>query len=275
MSSTHETPDRSRKAAFVLASTDHGTMIINRFDYHRTGAEDHAYGVGFSLLEDGHFEPGDVLCLKDILSVQRRLRGQGVVALDIGANLGVHTIEWAKHMSGWGNVLAIEAQERIFYALCGNISINNCFNARAANIAAGNQVTTMKIPVPDYCSPGSFGSLELQPRPQTEFIGQSINYAEHAMAEVSVRTIDSFALPRLDLIKIDVEGMEMAVLEGAINTIKTLRPVMFIEHIKIEKDHLISFMREMDYTLIDTGMNSVAFHREDPIHECIRVIPAS
>src|SRR5260370_16749261 len=39
------------------------------------------------------------------------------------------TIEWAKRMTGWGSVLAIEAQERIYYALAGNIALNNCFNS--------------------------------------------------------------------------------------------------------------------------------------------------
>jgi FkbM family methyltransferase len=51
------------------------------------------------------------------------------VAIDCGANIGTHTIEWAKKMTGWGAVIGIEAQERIFYALAGNIAINNCFNA--------------------------------------------------------------------------------------------------------------------------------------------------
>ena len=47
-----------------------------------------------------------------------------------GANIGVHTVEWARHMYGWGNVIAIEAQERLYYSLCGNISLNNCLNVR-------------------------------------------------------------------------------------------------------------------------------------------------
>ena len=35
-------------------------------------------------------------------------------------------------MFGWGTVIAIEAQERVYYALCGNITINNCLNANEA-----------------------------------------------------------------------------------------------------------------------------------------------
>ena len=46
-----------RKLAFVLAASNHGTMIINRFDYRMTGP-DSGVGVGYQLLEAGSFEPG-------------------------------------------------------------------------------------------------------------------------------------------------------------------------------------------------------------------------
>ena len=45
----------ARKIAFVLASTDHGTLIINRFDQHMVSA-DSGYGVGFFLLEGSSYE---------------------------------------------------------------------------------------------------------------------------------------------------------------------------------------------------------------------------
>jgi FkbM family methyltransferase len=62
---------------------------------------------------------------------RREFYGNGVVAIDCGANCGVHIIEWSRHMFGWGRVIAIEAQEKIYYALCGNIVINNCLNTKA------------------------------------------------------------------------------------------------------------------------------------------------
>ena len=97
-----------------------------------------------------------------VLDLRRKHYGDGVVAVDCGANLGVHTVEWAKHMTGWGVVLAIEAQERIYYALAGNIAINNCFNARAIHAAVSNRPGTMKMPKPNY-----FAQCKLrQPRAQ-------------------------------------------------------------------------------------------------------------
>src|SRR6478752_4285176 len=144
-----------RKLAFVLASTNQGAMIVNRFDYRMAGP-DSGYGVGFQLLEQGAFDPVEVELAVQLLEQRRRYHGDGVVAIDCGANIGVHTIEWATAMTGWGSVIAIEAQERIYYALAGNIAINNCFNAQAifAAVAADNGV--LNVPQPDYLVPASF-----------------------------------------------------------------------------------------------------------------------
>ena len=64
----------------------------------------------------------------------------------------------------------------------------------------------MRIPNPNYLAPGSFGSLELKLRDGTEFIGQAIDYSEARMVDVSAISLDAFNFPRLDLIKMDVEG---------------------------------------------------------------------
>src|SRR6202000_1840143 len=169
-----------RNLAFVLASSNHGTMIVNRNDYRMIDAE-HGYGVGFQILQTGSFDPTEVRLVLDLLALRRKHHGDGVVAIDCGANIGVHTIEWAKAMTGWGSVLSIEAQERIYYALAGNIAINNCFNALAVNAAVSSESGTMQVPNPNYFTPSSFGSLELRQRPNTEFIGQHIDYADNTV----------------------------------------------------------------------------------------------
>src|SRR5689334_1513572 len=109
-----------RKIAFVLAASDHGTMIVNRLDY-RMVKENAGFGVGFQILETSSFDASEVDTALGLLELRRKYFGDGVVALDCGANIGVHTVEWAKRMTGWGMVKAFEAQERIFYALAGNI----------------------------------------------------------------------------------------------------------------------------------------------------------
>jgi FkbM family methyltransferase len=256
-------PNPPRKLAFVTAATDHGTMIVNRFDrYLPTPSQ--GCGVGLQLLERACYDPDEVNLLIHALDLRRVCYGDGVTAIDCGANVGVHTIEWAKHMTGWGAVLAFEAQERIYYALAGNIAINNCFNARVHHAAVSSEPGTMKMPVPNYFAAGSFGSLELKLRgDKTEFIGQPIDYSESKMVDVQTVSLDSFNLSRVDLIKIDVEGMEIDVLNGAAKTIARLHPMMLIETVKSDKDALQAWLHNLGYTTLDIGVNFFAIHKDD------------
>jgi FkbM family methyltransferase len=255
-------PSPPRKIAFIIAATDHGTLIVNRFDHHSvaTGGE---YGVGFQLLDKASHDAPEVNMALSLLDLRRQYHGDGVVAVDCGANIGVHTVEWAKHMSGWGSVIALEAQERIFYALAGNMAINNCFNARAIHTAVASQPGKMKIPQPDYLTAASFGSLELKKTDKTEFIGQSIDYSESKMVEVQTVSLDSLAFGRVDLIKMDIEGMELEALAGATACITSRQPVLIIEAIKTDRNKLRSLLEGHGYTVFDSGINCVAVHKSD------------
>ena len=97
----------ARPIAFVLASTAHGTMLINRNDYRPV--EGGSYGVGAELFNASRFSAPEIGSVLNLLETRRQLFGPGVVAIDCGANIGVHTIEWARAMHGWGEVLAFEA----------------------------------------------------------------------------------------------------------------------------------------------------------------------
>jgi FkbM family methyltransferase len=198
-----------------------------------------------------------------LLDLRRQYYNDGAIAVDCGANVGVHTIEWAKHMTGWGEVLAFEAQERIYYALAGNIAINNCFNARAIHAVVTNRSGTMKIPKPNYLAPASFGSLELRKRENTEYIGQSIDYSEDKMVDVRTIALDSFNFPRLDLIKMDIEGMEPEALAGAAKCINNHHPILVVEKVKADKGELRAWIEGLGYSVFETGMNFLAIHKTD------------
>lgn len=252
----------SRKLAFVLASTEQGSLIVSRLDYH-TADDGHRFGVGHQLLETGYYDSTEIDTVLSLLQLRRRYFGDGVVAIDCGANIGVHAISWARQMTGWGKVVAIEAQERIYYALAGNIALSNCFNLRAIHAAAAASEGELRIPVPDYLTPSSFGSLELRQRAATEYIGQKISYEESQMTTVRAITLDSLGLTRVDLIKIDVEGMETDVLQGAAGLIGQHHPLIMVEHIKAGENRLTPVLDAFGYTVRRFGMNLLAIHPTD------------
>lgn len=253
-----------RPIAFILAASNHGTMIVNRNDY-RMVDQGRGYGVGHQILGQSCFDPQEVELALAILSLKRRYGDDGVVAIDCGANIGVHTIEWAKAMHGWGSVHGFEAQERIYYALAGNVAINNCLNASVHFAAVGMKNGNIKIPVSNPLIPASFGSLELRQSDHNENIGQLVDYSESAMQTVVMRSLDSYQWPRVDFIKIDVEGMEDEVLDGAVNTIERCRPAMFVEIIKTDKRKIESFTLRYGYKIYAIGINLLLIHEADPI----------
>jgi FkbM family methyltransferase len=258
-----------RPTAFTLVSTNHGSLLVNRHDYRAVPGG--AYGVGYQLLETSSFDHEEVDTALQLLASRRKNFGDGVVAIDCGANIGVHTIEWARAMYGWGEVIAFEAQERVFYALAGNVTMNNCFNARAVWAAVGAVNGTIRVPVPNYFSPSSFGSLEIKKSVHNEFIGQHIDYSEEKTQLTEMRCIDSYGLPRLDFIKIDIEGMEMEALQGAQDTIARLKPQLMIEKIKSNEADISAFLTAHGYTIFPLGINMLAIHDSDPVCKEISV----
>lgn len=252
-----------RPLAFILAPTDQGALIVNRFDFHRTEAG--VYGVGGTLLRTGSYDALEAGQGAQLLHLRRQYHGEGVVALDCGANIGVFTLEWAKTMTGWGQVIAIEAQERVFYALAGNIALSNCFNARAVHAAVTAEPGMMRIPVLNHTAPASFGSLELRPSPQAEAIGQAIDHSEAGTTNVRALSIDSLELQRLDLLKIDVERMELEVLAGAQRTIGRCLPVIIVERLKTSAAELDAVLASHGYRRYVFGLNIVAVHPSDGV----------
>jgi len=256
-----------RPAPFVLMSSGHGTMIVNRNDYQMTSKSE-GFGVGWQLLTSGWCEPEEVELLCRLLMLRRKRHGDGCVAVDCGANIGTVTVDLARTCAGWGRVISFEAQERVYYALAGNIAINNCLNAQAIHAAVGAEDGSLDIPVLDPTRPASFGSLELRQRADGEDIGQAVRYD---MAQpVRMLRLDSMGLERLDLLKVDVEGMEFEVLAGGERTIRELQPILAIEYIKVDVNALAEMLRGWGYVVTVVGINLVAVHSTDPCLQDVR-----
>src|SRR5271163_4105978 len=114
---------------FVLATTAFGPLIVNRLDT----------GVTWQLFASGSHEHDVVMFVLDLINECRDCYGAGVHIVDVGANIGTCTVPWAKQCRDFGKVTAFEPQERIYYALAGNLALNNLFNARVINAAVSNK----------------------------------------------------------------------------------------------------------------------------------------
>jgi len=185
--------------------------------------------VGGSLKAYGQFCHGE-------LDLFQRFIGSGSVVLDIGANIGAHTVPLAQLVGDGGVVVAFEPQPVLHQILSANLVINSIPNALTYAMALGNEEGECLIPVLDYSQPNNFGGI-------------GVDMVEEGEA-VPMGRLDDFQLERVDFIKLDVEGFESKVLEGAAETIERCRPIMYIENDRAEKSaELIQRLFDMGYRL--------------------------
>lgn len=247
----------SNRSAFVLCSAMGHSLIVNRYDYMPNQPRS---GVSIELLEQGEHDPGIALLVARLAmdrKVQRgHVQGGGVIILDVGANIGNLTVFWARLMVGasdspWGRVIAFEPQEWPFYALCGNIALNNCFNAQAHRMALGNRGGVIAVPFHHPLTPHNFG-------------GVSLNTKSAQSDDIPIATIDELGLARVDIIKIDVEGMEPDVLAGAAETIKKHRPIIVAETICCGAKAIRDAVEPLGYVLVmEHAANTLCVHKDE------------
>lgn len=223
--------DRVRRN--VLVSSDHGTMIVNRFDCNHEQV-----GHGQWLLDHGSassIEANETYkALRDI---------ETPVIFDIGANIGTYATWIAKFFPN-GSLYCFEPQRLVFQLLCGNLAINNFDNVYPHNMAIGDRDYYLTVYEPDYYQNEDFGIFSLIEDKITKKSGKS-----YVVQVSSLDTfVDTYKIPKIDFLKIDVEGMDMAVLKGATKTLSNFRPIIFIEH----SDNRQSILQQIvDYLGLD------------------------
>lgn len=147
--------------------------------------------------------------------IQKHAR-PGSIALDIGAHIGLHTIIMSRSVGVDGEVLAFEPQPKIFRELFMNMSLNNVSNVRFFWAGVGSTIGQVELTLLM-----SNGPIEMN-EAGTPLNGGSGKF-------VDLLSIDTLNLKNVSLIKIDVEGQENAVLDGAKETILNNRPIIVIE----------------------------------------------
>lgn len=164
--------------------------------------------LGRCLIETGEFAPGPVRMIQDMLR-------PGCVAVDVGANFGSLAVPMAKAVGPDGVVFAIEPQRLVYHCLVTSATMSEAWSMRCIHAVAGRERGVMRVGIPCPDRSEAFGSY-----PITDTPGGDV---------VPVIRIDDLGLPACHLIKIDVEGAELDVLEGARETIARCEPMMIVE----------------------------------------------
>lgn len=150
------------------------------------------------------------------LELVREHLGEGDF-VDVGAHVGLYTVAAAKSTSG--RVLAFEPNPSARAQLAANLALNGCRNVLVVPKAVGAAPGRALLHVPATPDP-SFSSLDPG------------RFAEGKPVEVEVTTVDgevTVAELRPSVVKIDVEGGELAVVAGMRDTIAEHRPVLLVE----------------------------------------------
>jgi hypothetical protein len=134
----------SGESMLAIRRCRYGTMMYPRQDRY----------IGRSFTEYGEYSEGEVELFRQCLR-------PGDVALDVGADLGAHTLPLAQIVGPGGTVFAFEPQRILFQILCGNVALNELTNVHALPVAVGRAAGRAKVPALDYRGATNFGGVSL------------------------------------------------------------------------------------------------------------------
>ncbi len=164
----------------------------------------------------GSFEPNEFALLSHVLR-------PGMVFVDVGANDGYYTLFAARRVGSSGKVVAVEPSTRERVHLRRNIARNKLDNVTVVPIALGacRKIAALRLAHGVHAGHNTFGNFAHD--------GVQADNLE----QVDVNTLDKAAadleLSRIDFVKIDVEGAEASVIDGARRVLATMRPMILLE----------------------------------------------
>jgi hypothetical protein len=191
--------------------------IISEYKYGKVIYNSNDYYMGTCISEYGEYCDSEIAILS-------RLINKDDVVLDIGSNIGLMTIPFSKMVGKNGKIIAYEPQPNIFKVLCGNVAINNLDNVEVFNLCVGDSNESLYLPNIDYKQQSNFGGISL---------------VKNGDITVKQIRLDDINFDRLNLIKIDVEGMEINVLKGGKNTLTNKRPILYVENDRKNNSELL------------------------------------
>ena len=199
----------------VAGSPMHGTFTRQRLRW----ALDLNEGIDFSIYLMGAFE-------RRLLQCYTRLVSPNAVVLDLGANVGAHTLPLARLVGPGGKVVAVEATAYAFAKLRANLALN-------PELIPGVTLVHALLVAQENGAPATtdlYSSWSLLQGGDIHPIHRgTLKPLGPARVLTTDRLVDEQGLTPVEWIKLDVDGHELAVLEGAKQTLARYHPAIFME----------------------------------------------
>lgn len=176
-------------------------------------------GIDFSIFLLGSFEP-------DMVTAYRHMIGAGAIVIDVGANIGAHTLRLAACVGTAGRVVAVEPTRYAFERLQEHVLLNPKLTHQIILLQAmlmGSQQAALAekiesswpLDTPSDAHPEHAGVAKVT-------TGATVRTLDHVVSDLDLESVD--------FLKLDVDGYEVEVLRGARNTLRRFAPVIFFEH---------------------------------------------
>lgn len=199
-----------------------------------------------------------------IVRLARALLPRDGVFVDVGANVGLHTLAVAHHVSQGGAVVAFEPHPVNHHLLIHNLAQNRLRHVVAENLGLAEAEATLT-----GTARAGGGNWSLASLGDYRF-------------EVRLARLDDYLsdhpLPRLDLMKIDVEGAEVRVLRGARQTIERFHPLIVFEvcpswlaKMQTSAAELFAELRSHGYSIHPLPIRTIAWDRQVTLDELAKL----
>ncbi len=186
----------------------------------------HAYSgdavnlIDYHMLSRGAFEPGLARLLQDWARAH-----PDDIFLDVSANVGVHTLACAPHIK---KIVAIEPFPPVADRLCATLDTNKITNVTVKRVALSDHAGTVSFRAPDS------GNLGVGRVVTADESGSTLLQLPQQTGDDLLRDEDR----PISLVKIDVEGFELAVLGGLQSRLAKDRPLVVVEVLTENADHV-------------------------------------
>jgi FkbM family methyltransferase len=189
----------------------------------------------------------------------RKVVRPGDIVLDIGANIGSHTLPLAARVGASGRVVGVEPTKFAMDKLRRNLALNPEFSDIVVPVQA--MLSNSTEGAPPVTLPSSW------PLDQSGDVHPEMRSVEQSTVGAEMLTVDALVsrleLPSVDFIKLDVDGYEVAVLEGAENVLRTHAPRIVMElaeYTLVERgrslDELLEMLVGHGYRIFDEGLKA-------------------